>query len=55
MLAANQRNFIKLFSELEDPREDERISYSLNGILLLTVSSVLFGAESWRSIARYGG
>jgi hypothetical protein len=53
-LAANKKDFIKLFSGLEDPREDEQISYSLNEILLLVVTSVLFGAESWRSIARHG-
>jgi hypothetical protein len=54
MLAANQKYFIKLFNGLEDPSEDERISYPLNEILLLVVASVLSGAESGEALLDTG-
>ena len=41
MLATNQKNFILLFKELDDQREDENLTYPLNEILLIIVAAVL--------------
>ena len=54
MLAANQKDFMKLFNELLDPRMDEKLTYPLEEILFLVLAAVLSGAESWRKIILYG-
>jgi hypothetical protein len=35
MLATSQKEFIEYFSDIEDPREDERLLYPLSEILFL--------------------
>ena len=54
MLAANKKDFMKLFNELLDPRMDEKLTYPLEEILFLVLAAVLSGAESWRKIILYG-
>jgi predicted transposase YbfD/YdcC len=45
---------IASFAQLEDPRGGFSISYSLNEILFLTVSSVLSGFSEWEEIVDFG-
>lgn len=54
MLAKTQKEFINLFRNLEEPREDNKLLYPLDEILFLVISAVLSGAESWRNIVKYG-
>ena len=54
MLATSQKEFIEYFSDIEDPREDERLLYPLSEILFLVFVGVLCGAESWRELVIFG-
>ena len=54
MLANNQAEFIDLFRELDEFRDDSKLLYPLNEILLLIIAAVLSGSESWRAIIKYG-
>jgi predicted transposase YbfD/YdcC len=54
MLARSKDEFISLFKELEDPRQDEKVLYPLDEILFLLVSGVLACAESWDLLVLYG-
>jgi predicted transposase YbfD/YdcC len=54
LLAANTKEFIACFKELDDPRQDEKLLYPLDEVLFLTIASVLCCAESWRQIYDYG-
>jgi hypothetical protein len=50
MLAKSKMDFINLFSEFEEPRQDEKLLYPLDEILFLVLSAVLACAESWQDI-----
>lgn len=54
MLAKSEKEFIKLFNTVEDPRDDDKTLHSLSEILFLAISGVLSCAESWREMVRYG-
>ncbi len=54
MLAKSKADFTHLFSELEEPRQDEKILYPLDEILFLVLSAVLACAESWQDVVDYG-
>ncbi len=54
MLAKTKADFIDLFSELEESRQDEKILYPLDEILFLVLSAVLACAESWQDVVDYG-
>ncbi|MDD5502982.1 MAG: transposase family protein [Candidatus Thermoplasmatota archaeon] len=45
---------VKSFWELSDPRRPGRIQYKLLDILVIAVSAVIAGAETWTAIAHYG-
>lgn len=47
-------NFLTHFQAVEDPRQDAKISYPLDEILLLILCAVISGADGWTSIALYG-
>src|ERR1017187_10943979 len=47
-------NPLKHFSALRDPRVERTREHLLEEILLMTIASVLSGAESWNDIADYG-
>jgi len=47
-------SFLTHFQAVEDPREEAKISYPLDEILLLVLYAVISGADSWTSIAFYG-
>jgi len=49
MDASANADFLRLFSERQDPRRDNR-RYLLCDILLLAVSAVLCGCEGWQDI-----
>jgi hypothetical protein len=50
MLAANKREFVKLFNALKVPMEYENLIYPLNKIIFLVLLAILSGADSWRNI-----
>lgn len=58
LLATNKADFIqsflKLEPELKDKRQDSKLLYPLNEIVLLLISGVMAGAESWRQLVEYG-
>ncbi|WP_081679163.1 transposase family protein [Methylobacter luteus] len=43
-----------LFSVLSDPCRPRRVQHKLLDILVITVSAVIAGAETWTDIANYG-
>jgi len=47
-------NPLKYFAELHDPRVERNREHLLEEILLISISAVLSGAESWNDIAEYG-
>ncbi len=47
-------DFLKHFSELEDPRQRAKVLYPLDEVLLLTLCAVLSGAEGWVGVALFG-
>ncbi len=46
--------FIEHFSVLTDPRQQAKVDYPLEEILLLVLCAVLAGADSWVEIAKFG-
>jgi hypothetical protein len=45
---------VESFSELKDPRRPGRVQHKLLDILVIAVSAVIAGAETWTDIANYG-
>lgn len=45
---------IDFFTEIEDPRIDRCKEHLLEDILLITISAVICGAETWNDIENYG-
>jgi predicted transposase YbfD/YdcC len=45
---------VESFSELSDPRRPGRVQHKLIDILVIAVSAVIAGAETWTDIANYG-
>ena len=46
--------FLDSFADLEDPRQQAKVLYPLEEILLLCLCAVLSGADCWVEIALYG-
>src|SRR5271168_1533613 len=46
--------FLRYFKDLQDPRQQGKIAYPLDEILLLCLLAVLAGAECFTEIARFG-
>jgi hypothetical protein len=46
--------FLEYFSGLDDPRQEGKVLYPLDEILLLTLIAVLGGAEGWVDVAFFG-
>ena len=46
--------FIEHFSLLTDPRQQVKVEYPLDEILLLVLCAVLAGANCWVEIAKFG-
>ena len=46
--------FLESFADLHDPRQQAKVLYPLEEILLLCLCGVLSGANSWVEIATYG-
>ena len=46
--------FLDIFGKLEDPRREQRKLHPMPEILLLTLCSVICGAESWIDIEDFG-
>ena len=46
--------FLDSFADLEDPRQQAKVLYPLEEILLLCLCAVLSGADSWVEVALYG-
>ena len=46
--------FLTHFQAVEDPRQDGKVLYPLEEILLLVLCGVISGADGWTSIALYG-
>lgn len=47
-------DWLEHFEDLEDPRHQGKVWYSLDEVLLLCLLAVLAGAESWVEIAEFG-
>ena len=47
--------FLSHFKDLQDPRQQGKVTYPLDEILLLCLLAVLAGAESFTEIALFGG
>lgn len=45
---------VKSFSELSGPRHPGRVWHKLLDILIIAVSAVIAGADTWTDIANYG-
>lgn len=45
---------VKSFSELKDPRRPGRVQHKLIDILVIAISAVIAGAETWTDMANYG-
>ena len=46
--------FLKSFADLEDPRQQAKVLYPLEEILLLCLCAVISGADCWVEVALYG-
>ena len=46
--------FLTHFQSIEDPRQQGKVLYPLEEILLLVLCGVISGADGWTSIALYG-
>jgi predicted transposase YbfD/YdcC len=46
--------FLELLEELNDPRDQKKVLYSLSSIIFITLCAVLCGAESWSDVADFG-
>jgi predicted transposase YbfD/YdcC len=47
-------DFLEHFDDLEDPRQQAKVLYPLDEVLLLSLLGVLAGCESWVEIAKFG-
>ena len=45
---------VQIFIKVKDPRIDRRKKYSLLEILIVTIASVMCGAETWNDVEDYG-
>jgi DDE_Tnp_1-associated len=46
--------FLRYFKDLQDPRQQGKVTYPLDEVLLLCLLGVLAGAESFTEIALFG-
>ena len=46
--------FLDSFADLDDPRQQAKVLYPLEEILLLCLCAVLSGADCWVDVAVYG-
>lgn len=46
--------FLRYFTDLHDPRQQSKVQYPLNEVLLLCLLAILAGAETIADIARFG-
>ena len=46
--------FLKSFADLDDPRQQAKVLYPLEEILLLCLCAVISGADCWVEVALYG-
>lgn len=53
-LDEEEMDFLDIFGQLEDPRIDRKKLHPMPEILLLTLSAVICGAESWGDVERFG-
>ena len=54
-LAKDQNiDFLSHFAVLDDPRQQGKVGYPLEEILLLVLSGVIAGAEGWVEIQKFG-
>lgn len=47
-------DFLTHFSVLEDPRQQRKVLYPVDEVLLLTLCAVLSGADGWVEVSHYG-
>ncbi|MCP4763509.1 MAG: ISAs1 family transposase [archaeon] len=50
MIARSYTRFIELFKEIEDPRQDEKVTYPLHEVLFVVMVGVLGCQETWPDI-----
>ena len=46
--------FLKHFANMDDPRQEAKVTYPLDEVFLLVLCGVISGADGWTSIALYG-
>lgn len=54
MHSSDTQGFLDCFEDLQDPRIDRRKPYPVSEILLVTLLSIISGAESWNDIELFG-
>ena len=47
-------DWLQHFEALDDPRQDGKVCYPLDEMLLLALMAVLAGAEGWTEVAEFG-
>lgn len=52
--AAAKIGFLEHFESLEDPRQEKKVLYPLDEVLLLALCAVICGAEGWVEVAAFG-
>ena len=50
MLATSYTEFVDLFRDIEDPRQDEKLLYPLHEVIFMVMVGVLGGQETWPDI-----
>ncbi len=49
-----ETNFLDRFESIEDPRAQKNLMYSVSEIFLVTLLSIICGAEGWQDVENYG-
>lgn len=53
-MTKENKTFLDYFDEIEDPRSEKSLLYSVHEILLITICGLICGAESWRDFVTFG-
>lgn len=47
-------NFLDYFEDIKDPRIERKKLYSIEEMLLITISGLICGAEGWKDLELFG-
>ena len=54
MVSDTPKTLVEHFSVLEDPRDPSRLRHLLIDVLIVAITAVLCGADSWTEIEEFG-